>query len=115
MLIQRTTREIIGLVIAGFDIINTSIGLSRDRVPAADRRKFRIVGLENPAARQFVACRFQLIGRSRAIQLRDNEIGLEGIDRGPQRLQHIGLDHKRVHGTGQMRRGRAVSRSVSRS
>jgi len=25
----------------------------------------------------------------------DHEIGLEGVDRGPQRLQHIGLDHGR--------------------
>ena len=83
------------LRVAGFDIhqhIDRLVERPRIQrliIEIADRR------IRKSGARKFRARRFQFVRLEPRDPARDHEIGLEGIDRGPQRLQHIGLDHRR--------------------
>ena len=78
----------------GSTSITTSIGLSSERVSSgliveiADRR------IGKAGACQFGARRIQFVRLQPRDPAGDDEIGLEGIDRGPQRLQHVGLHHR---------------------
>jgi hypothetical protein len=90
--IQRTAGECSGLGAAGLDVhqhvdrLAKRAGIERLVVVVADRR------IGKPRARKLLARRIELIRLEPRDPACDHEIGLEGVDRGPQRLQHIGLD-----------------------
>ena len=58
-------------------------------IETTDRR------IRKSGARELRTRRFQFVRLKPRDPAGDNEIRFEGIDRGPQRLQHVGLDHRR--------------------
>ena len=93
--VKGTARKDHGPRVAGFDVhhhIDRSVERTRIQrlvVIIADRR------IRKSGARQFAARRIQFVRLQPRDPACDDEIGLEGVDRGPQRLQHVGLDHRR--------------------
>jgi len=92
----------------------TSIGwlsvfeIQRLAVKIADRR------IGEAGAGELDAGRIQLIGPEARDPARDHEIGLEGVDRGAQRLQHVAFTTEGARNSPDATRANS-SRSVKRS
>ena len=74
--------------------ISTLIGLSIALMSSGWSSKSRIVGLVKPELFSSALARRQFARLEPRDPGGDHEIGLEGIDRRAQRLQHVGLDHR---------------------